>query len=44
MLVTLYPLRHVTCRAAKFEAATSNGLGDAFIRKKTLFDLGVKVT
>ena len=31
--VTLYPLYHVTYVPAKFEDATSNGLGDAFTRK-----------
>ena len=35
--VAQYPLRHVTYRAAKFEAATSNGLGgDAFTRKNII--------
>ena len=43
MKVANYPLHHVTYAAAKFEVATSYGLGgDAF----TLFDLdlGVNVT
>ena len=31
--VTQYPLYHVTYAPAKFEAATSNVLGDAFTRK-----------
>ena len=37
--VAQYPLHHVTYSAAKFEVATSNGLGEgAFTRKKhTLF-------
>ena len=31
--VAKYPLHHVTYSAAKFEVATSKGLGDAFTRK-----------
>ena len=35
--VAHYPLHHVTYRAAKFEAATSNGLGgDAFTKKNNI--------
>ena len=32
-IVTKYPLFHVTYAPAKFEAATSNSLGDAFTSK-----------
>ena len=47
-----YPLHHVTYASAKFEAATSNGLGeDAFYKKihyltfdLNVFDLWPKVT
>ena len=44
--VAKYSIHHVTYAHAKFEVATSNGLGDAFTRKNTSFDLdlGVKVT
>ena len=35
--VAQYPLHHVTYAAAKFEVATSNGLGgDAFARKYSI--------
>ena len=35
--IAQYPLHHVPCAAAKFEVATSNGLGgDKFKRKYTI--------
>ena len=40
--VAQYPPHHVTNAPAKFEVATSKGLGDAFTRKSDL-DLGIKV-
>ena len=36
--VTQYPLHHVTYSGAKFEVATSNGLGGDAFTKNTLFD------
>ena len=33
MICAQYPLHHVTYAPAKFEIATSNGLGNAFTRK-----------
>ena len=44
--VVLYALHHVTYAPGKYENATSNGLGDAFIRKYIIgpFDIGLWVT
>ena len=45
--VAQYPLHYVACAPAKFEVATSNGLGDVFTKKQQHHftnDLGVKVT
>ena len=43
--VAQYFLHYVTYAPAKFEFATSNGLGDAILRKYSIdLDLGVKVT
>ena len=36
--VAQYPLNHVTYSGAKFEVATSNGLGGDAFTKNTLFD------
>ena len=41
--VAQYPPHHFACAPAKFEVATSNGLGDAFTRKCDL-KIGIKVT
>ena len=37
--VAQYPLRHVTYRAARYEAVSSQGLGDVFTRKKHSYEM-----